>query len=76
MAMYITKIICQKIYGDIFLFGHTHVGQIEKIEDRIVANPGSISKPRGGSKKSYLIIDEGKIELKTLSGETIKCLTL
>lgn len=58
--------------GGIFLSGHTHVGMIEKIGDRIIANPGSISKPRGGSKKSYLIIDEEKVELKTLGGELIK----
>lgn len=58
--------------GDIFLSGHTHVGMIEKIGDRIIANPGSISKPRGGTKKSYLIIDEEKVELKTLGGELIK----
>ena len=58
--------------GDIFLSGHTHVGMIEKIEDRIIANPGSISKPRGGTNKSYIVIDEGSIKLKTLSGELIK----
>ena len=58
--------------GDIFLFGHTHVGMIEKIEDKIIANPGSISKPRGGSKKSYIAIDGKNIELKTLNGEIIK----
>lgn len=58
--------------GDIFLSGHTHVGMIEKIGDKIIANPGSISKPRGGTKKSYLIIDEEKVELKTLGGELIK----
>lgn len=58
--------------GDIFLSGHTHVGNIEKINGKIIANPGSISKPRGGTKKSYLIIDENDIELKTLEGETIK----
>lgn len=58
--------------GQIFLFGHTHVGIIEKIGDKIIANPGSISKPRGGSNKSYLIIDEENIILKKLNGETIK----
>lgn len=62
--------------GEIFLSGHTHVGMIEKIGDRIIANPGSISKPRGESNKSYLIIDEKNIELKTLSGETIKRINL
>ena len=58
--------------GDIFLSGHTHIGNIEKINGKIIANPGSISKPRGGTRKSYLIIDENNIELKTLEGEIIK----
>lgn len=62
--------------GDIFLSGHTHVGNIEKINEKIIANPGSISKPRGGIRKSYLIIDENNIELKTLEGEIIKKLTI
>ena len=62
--------------GDIFLFGHTHVGTIEKIGSKIIANPGSISKPRGGTNKSYIVIDETKIELKTLPGDTLKSLKL
>ena len=62
--------------GDIFLSGHTHVGMIEKIGDKTIANPGSISKPRGGTKKSYIIIDEEKIELKELDGEIIKAVRL
>ena len=62
--------------GDIFWSGHTHVGNIEKINGKIIANPGSISKPRGGTKKSYIIIDEEKIELKSLDGETIKNLII
>lgn len=52
--------------GDIFIYGHTHVGKVEKIGDKIIANPGSISKPRNGSKKTYLIIDKDNIELKNL----------
>lgn len=62
--------------GEIFLSGHTHVGMIEKIGDRIIANPGSISKPRGGSNKSYIILDEDRIILKSLNGEVIKKLDL
>jgi len=58
--------------GEIFLFGHTHHGMIEKQGERIIANPGSISKPRGGTKHSYLIIDEDNIQLKDLQGEIIK----
>lgn len=58
--------------GQIFLYGHTHVGSIEKIGDRIIANPGSISKPRGGSCKSYITIDEENVTLKRLDGEVIR----
>lgn len=58
--------------GKIFLYGHTHCGFIEKQRNIIIANPGSISKPRSGSAKSYIIIDEEKIFLKNLNGEIIK----
>ena len=49
---------------------------IEKIGDKIIANPGSIAKPRGGTKKSYIVIDEEKIELKSLDGNVIKKMEL
>ena len=62
--------------GNIFLSGHTHIGMIEKMEERIIANPGSISKPRGGSNRSYIIIDEEKIVLKSIKGEYIKSLNI
>lgn len=58
--------------GKIFLSGHTHIGNLEKIGEKIIANPGSISKPRGGSKKSYIIIDDNCITLKSLEGDVIK----
>lgn len=62
--------------GDIFLSGHTHIGNIEKINGKIIANPGSISKPRGGTKKSYIIIDEEKVDLKSIDGQLIKTLAI
>ena len=57
--------------GDILLTGHTHYGMINKIEDKIFANPGSISKPRNGSEQSYLIMDEEEIVLKNLEGKIL-----
>lgn len=62
--------------GEIFISGHTHVGMIEKIGEKIIANPGSISKPRGGAKKSYLIIDEEKLVLKALDGDLIRSIKI
>lgn len=62
--------------GEIFISGHTHVGMIEKIGEKIIANPGSISKPRCGTKKSYLIIDEEKLVLKDLDGDLIRSIKI
>lgn len=62
--------------GEILLLGHTHIGNLENLGDRIIANPGSISNPRGGSKNSYIIIDKNNIELKTLNGDILKTLNI
>ena len=59
-------------HGNIFISGHTHVPVIEKQNDIIYANPGSISKPRNGSYKSYLIFDNNKLILKTIDKIIIK----
>lgn len=42
--------------ADIALFGHTHIPYSEQINGVYVMNPGSLSRPRGGSKPSYGII--------------------
>ena len=46
----------------IILYGHTHIADYQVFEDKIIANPGSISKPRN-SFPSYGIIEieNGKI---------------
>lgn len=56
---------------DIALYGHTHVPLDEEFGDVRVLNPGSISRPRGGSKKSYIIMemdDDGEysVEFKNI----------
>ena len=57
--------------GDIFLSGHTHYGMITKQDSKIFANPGSISRPRNGSERTYLLIEENKIYLKNLEGQVL-----
>lgn len=43
---------------DIVLYGHTHKPRVEKEDDLIVVNPGSISYPRqDGRKPSYAIME-------------------
>lgn len=58
--------------GEIFIQGHTHVPMLTKMNGRIYANPGSVSKPRGTELRCYLIIDENRIILKTLEGKIVK----
>lgn len=58
--------------GEIFIQGHTHVPMLTKENGKILANPGSVSRPRGAELRCYIIIDEDKISLKTLEGNLIK----
>ena len=57
---------------DIFVNGHTHIGTIEKINNQYFLNPGSTTIPRGGSRSSYMIIDDSGIYLKDLEQNIIK----
>ncbi|MCR5208827.1 MAG: metallophosphoesterase [Lachnospiraceae bacterium] len=56
---------------DIALYGHTHVPLDEEMGAVRVLNPGSISRPRGDSGKSYIIMemdDDGEysVEFKNI----------
>ncbi len=41
---------------DIAVFGHTHIPEYTKISGVTLINPGSISRPRGGSQKSFALL--------------------
>ena len=58
--------------GEIFIQGHTHVPMLQENNGMILANPGSLGRPRGTDLKCYLIMNEEKIELKTIDGKAIK----
>ncbi len=49
------------------LYGHTHVPKIETLNGVQVMNPGSLTLPRGGSERSYGIIeisDSGDVQMR------------
>ncbi|MCR4567440.1 MAG: YfcE family phosphodiesterase [Pseudobutyrivibrio sp.] len=52
---------------DVVLYGHTHVPTIDRYEDLIIANPGSISQPRQQSgEHTYMTImvdNEGEFKM-------------
>ena len=53
---------------DIVLYGHYHTGFIQEKEGVIVANPGSLSLPKGGTERSFILLEESSIALYSLSG--------
>lgn len=56
---------------DAVIYGHFHTGFIEKIEDTVFANAGSISLPKNQTKNSYITLEESKLILKDLEGKVI-----
>lgn len=57
---------------DVFLYGHFHTGFIEKKGGIVVANPGSLSLPKGGTAKSFLLLDQTSLKLFSLAGELLQ----
>ena len=61
---------------DLLLYGHYHTGFIEKKGSLTIANPGSLSLPKGGTKPSFLLLTEKNLALYALSGEKIAAVSL
>lgn len=51
---------------DGIIYGHFHTGFIENNGDMIIANTGSLSLPKNGTPNSYIVLEEGKLELKNI----------
>lgn len=58
--------------GDILFNGHTHISKIEEIGDYLYVNPGSVSIPKEGTPRGYVILTDEKIIHKDLSGNTVQ----
>jgi putative phosphoesterase len=56
---------------DVIIYGHFHTGFIEKVEDMVIANPGSTSLPKNGTPNSYMVLDNGTLTLKDIDGKLI-----
>lgn len=63
--------------GDILLHGHTHVSAWEPFgEGNLYLNPGSVSIPKGGSPRSYMLLEGSEVVWKTLEGTEYHRLSL
>lgn len=54
--------------GDGFFYGHYHTSFIRRAGGVLVANPGSVSLPKEGTLRGYLLLEDGKVTLKDLAG--------
>ena len=62
--------------GDVFIQGHTHIPMLTRENGIILANPGSIARPRGTDLKCYLALNETQIWLNTINHQLIKRLDI
>ncbi|GFN36116.1 phosphodiesterase [Tepidimicrobium xylanilyticum] len=58
--------------GDVFIFGHTHIPQLEKKENLYIINPGSITLPKDNNPHTYGILENSIFRVKDLEGNIYK----
>ena len=46
----------EEVHADMVLYGHTHIPDLSADGPRLILNPGSLSRPRGGSVESCALI--------------------
>ena len=57
---------------DVFLSGHTHVQVLEKKDNLVVCNPGSISLPKADSPAGYATYEDRKLSLFDMESHRLK----
>ena len=62
--------------GSVLLHGHTHVPACRECAGGWYLNPGSVSIPKEGSPRGYMILENTTFTWKTLAGEAWKEFTL
>jgi putative phosphoesterase len=50
----------RQVLGRIFISGHTHVQTIQRFEDKLYCNPGSVGQPRDGDPRAAFAIFDGE----------------
>lgn len=61
--------------SDVYLTGHTHVPLIEK-NGWLHLNPGSLSLPKEGSERGYIVYENRTFTFRTLDGREYKQITV
>jgi len=50
----------EKLAGDVFVSGHTHVQMLQRFGNKTYCNPGSVGQPRDGDPKAAFAVYDGK----------------
>lgn len=58
--------------GEVLLYGHTHVPDFGEKEGIFYANPGSVSIPKNGSSRGYMLLSGRTLIWKTLDGTIVR----
>ena len=58
--------------GTVLLNGHTHVPACTPHGTFVYINPGSVSIPKGGSRHSYMTLENGLFQWKDLQGQVYR----
>lgn len=61
---------------DVFFYGHTHLWKLERQNEKIICNTGSVTFPKGGNPPTFVIYEKGTVTAYDLDGEKLKELSL
>ncbi len=62
----------EEVHADMVLYGHTHIPDLSANGAMLLLNPGSLSRPRGGSVEScaLVLLDRKDISVRFINADT------
>jgi putative phosphoesterase len=67
----------EKVVGEVFVSGHTHVQTLKKFGSKTYCNPGSVGQPRDGDPRAAFAVYDGKdFELRRIEYDMQKVFDL
>ena len=61
---------------DAIIYGHTHLWELERTENTVICNTGSVTFPKGGNPPTLGIYENGTIKIFHLNGNLLKEISL
>ncbi len=57
---------------DAIIYGHTHLWELSRQNDVLIANTGSITFPKGGNEPTFITYEDGTFTIFNLDGKALK----